>query len=98
MVDACRIDHSLGVDGITTLQHLVDTIAIHIGYSQLVELCRPRCLVVATPSIIMVEIGWLAIHPVETEGEDIIVVSWGWRFVTLAVKHSIKSEGWMPSS
>ena len=87
MVDACREYHIfLRVHTIATLQHLVDAVTIYISYTKLVEFGRPRLLVVSAPSIIMVKIGWLAVHPVETEGEYIVVMAWSRRLILLSVE------------
>ena len=75
MTDTGREYHIfLWIYAITTLQHLIDTVAINIGNTQLMELCRPRCLIVAAPCVAMMPVRRCAVIPIILEFKYIVMM------------------------
>ncbi len=63
-----------GVHSVAALQHLVNTIAVGVGHAKLVELSRPRGLVVAAPGVAVVPVAGSTIVPVVRPHEYIVMV------------------------
>ena len=76
----------LGIHRVAALNHLVGAVAVHVSHTQLVELCRPWCLVVTAPGLVMMPIGRHACCPVILPGEHIVVV--GLVVVTVQTLHN----------
>ena len=53
-----------GVDAVTSLTHLVESVSVNVCHAQLVELSRPRRLVVAAPGFAVVPVGRNTVVPV----------------------------------
>ena len=62
------------VDRISSLTHLIESVAIDICHPQLMELRRPGPFVVSAPCRAVVPVGGCAVVPVVFPGEHIVVV------------------------
>ena len=63
-----------GVHRIAALYHLVASVTIHVGHTQLVEFSRPGALVVAAPGGGVVPVGRVTARPVIIPREYVVVV------------------------
>ena len=64
----------VGIDGISALYHLVCSVAIDISHAQLMELCRPWCLVIAAPGVGVMPVGGGRTVPIVVPCKDIVVM------------------------
>ena len=64
----------IGINAIATLNHLIAAVTIDIGNTQLMEFCRPRCLVISAPGGWMMPIRRRSVRPIVVPRKHIVMV------------------------